>query len=84
MKRLEQSVIRTSAAFGIQSCTTEHTGVWVGDNKLCAIGEICIMCNVYCVYSVLYIYACNVYVYCVYSVYMCVYSVHVYSVYMCV
>ena len=43
MKRLEQSVIRTSAAFGIQSCTTEHTGVWVGDNKLCAIGEICIM-----------------------------------------
>ncbi len=55
MKRLEQSVMRTSAAFGIQSHTTEHTGVWVGDNKLCAIGGIC-------VYSV---YVCVCYIMCV-------------------
>ena len=36
---LEKSVIRTCAEFGVRAHTTEHTGVWVGDRKICAIGE---------------------------------------------
>lgn len=38
IKHLEQSVISTCQQFGTEPHTTEHTGVWIGDEKLCAIG----------------------------------------------
>ncbi|XP_071758804.2 octanoyl-[acyl-carrier-protein]:protein N-octanoyltransferase LIPT2, mitochondrial [Centroberyx gerrardi] len=38
---LEQTVISVCSRFGIEASTTRHTGVWVGDNKICAIGIHC-------------------------------------------
>ncbi|XP_042242436.1 putative lipoyltransferase 2, mitochondrial [Homarus americanus] len=35
---LERTVIRTLRWLGINSHTSPHTGVWVGDNKICALG----------------------------------------------
>lgn len=35
---LERTVIRTLRALGITAQTSPHTGVWVGDNKICALG----------------------------------------------
>ncbi|KAL8598803.1 hypothetical protein ACOMHN_015382 [Nucella lapillus] len=35
---LELTLIDTCRRFGIQARTTEHTGVWVGDKKIAAIG----------------------------------------------
>ncbi|KAM3615456.1 uncharacterized protein V6R79_002530 [Siganus canaliculatus] len=37
--QLEQTVIAACRSFGIQASTSPHTGVWVGDNKICAIGR---------------------------------------------
>ncbi|KAM3615455.1 uncharacterized protein V6R79_002530 [Siganus canaliculatus] len=39
--QLEQTVIAACRSFGIQASTSPHTGVWVGDNKICAIGIHC-------------------------------------------
>ena len=36
---LEETAILTCAEFGIQTHTTEHTGVWVEGCKICAIGQ---------------------------------------------
>ncbi|KAM3875610.1 octanoyl-[acyl-carrier-protein]:protein N-octanoyltransferase LIPT2, mitochondrial [Diretmus argenteus] len=38
---LEKTVIRVCSRFGIEASTSPHTGVWVGDNKICAIGIHC-------------------------------------------
>jgi lipoyl(octanoyl) transferase len=39
LRRLEQAVILTAADLGVSATTDpEHTGVWVGRTKLCAIG----------------------------------------------
>lgn len=35
---LERTVIRTLRMVGISAHTSPHTGVWVGDNKICALG----------------------------------------------
>ena len=37
---LEQTVIRCCAAFNLQAVTSPHTGVWVQDKKIAAIGEL--------------------------------------------
>ncbi len=36
---LERTVIKLCSTFGIQASTSPDTGVWVGDNKICAIGK---------------------------------------------
>lgn len=36
--KLEQSVMRTCERYQLEAVTGEHTGVWIGDNKLAAIG----------------------------------------------
>jgi len=36
--QLEKTVITLCGRFGIEASTSPHTGVWVGDNKICAIG----------------------------------------------
>lgn len=36
---LERAVIATCSDFGVPAHTTEHTGVWVGDQKISALGE---------------------------------------------
>ena len=36
---LEQAVIRTCQEFNINAHTTENVGVWIGDEKVCAIGK---------------------------------------------
>eukprot|EP00037_Helgoeca_nana_P019182 m.186139 g.186139 ORF g.186139 m.186139 type:complete len:225 (+) comp24756_c0_seq3:183-857(+) len=35
---LEETMIRTCAEFGVSATRSEHTGVWVGSNKIGAIG----------------------------------------------
>lgn len=35
---LEKTVIQLCSRFHIKASTSPHTGVWVGDNKICAIG----------------------------------------------
>lgn len=35
---LEKTIISVCSRFGIEASTSPHTGVWVGDNKICAIG----------------------------------------------
>lgn len=35
---LERTVIRTLRTLGISAHTSPHTGVWVGSNKICALG----------------------------------------------
>ena len=35
---LENTIINTCSRFGVNAGTTEHTGVWVGDRKIAAIG----------------------------------------------
>lgn len=39
--QLEKTVIRLCSKFGIKASTSPHTGVWVGDNKICAVGIHC-------------------------------------------
>lgn len=36
---LEQTVIKMCGKFGIKATTSPDTGVWVGNNKICAIGN---------------------------------------------
>lgn len=36
---LEKTVIKTCSKFGIEAFTSPDTGVWVGNNKICAIGN---------------------------------------------
>lgn len=38
---LEKTVIKMCGKFGIKASTSPDTGVWVGDNKICAIGIHC-------------------------------------------
>lgn len=38
---LERTVIKMCGKFGIKASTSPDTGVWVGDNKICAIGIHC-------------------------------------------
>lgn len=35
---LERAVIRVCRSLGVTAHTSPHTGVWVGDNKICALG----------------------------------------------
>lgn len=37
---LERTVINTCSKFGIKASTSPDTGVWVGNNKICAIGKL--------------------------------------------
>lgn len=39
--QLEKTVISLCSRFGVEAATSPHTGVWVGDNKICAIGIHC-------------------------------------------
>ncbi len=42
VQRLEEMVMRTLADFGIEACRSERgIGVWVGDNKIAAVGVRC-------------------------------------------
>lgn len=41
--KLEETVIQMCKAFKIESCRSADTGVWVGDNKICAIGKSFLM-----------------------------------------
>lgn len=36
--KIEQTIIKLCKEFGIKAHTSPHTGVWVNDNKICAIG----------------------------------------------
>lgn len=36
---LERTVIKMCSKFGINASTSPDTGVWVGNNKICAIGK---------------------------------------------
>ena len=36
---IERLIIDTCSEYGIQAKTTEDTGVWVGNEKICAIGN---------------------------------------------
>ncbi|XP_068172794.1 octanoyl-[acyl-carrier-protein]:protein N-octanoyltransferase LIPT2, mitochondrial [Antennarius striatus] len=38
---LEETILSLCSGFGIRASTSPHTGVWVGDNKICAIGIHC-------------------------------------------
>lgn len=35
---LEKTIISVCGKYGIKASTSPHTGVWVGDNKICAMG----------------------------------------------
>ncbi|RVE65309.1 hypothetical protein OJAV_G00134780 [Oryzias javanicus] len=41
VSQLEQTVISACSSLGVVATTSPHTGVWVGDNKICAIGIHC-------------------------------------------
>lgn len=36
---LEKTIISMCSRFGVEASTSPHTGVWVGDNKICAMGR---------------------------------------------
>ncbi|KAK5868149.1 hypothetical protein PBY51_009189 [Eleginops maclovinus] len=38
---LEQTILSVCSRFGLEASTSPHTGVWVRDNKICAIGIHC-------------------------------------------
>eukprot|EP00088_Acartia_fossae_P000383 TRINITY_DN10155_c0_g1_i3.p1 TRINITY_DN10155_c0_g1~~TRINITY_DN10155_c0_g1_i3.p1 ORF type:complete len:257 (-),score=48.92 TRINITY_DN10155_c0_g1_i3:521-1291(-) len=38
VKTLEEVVIQTISKYGLEGSRSPHTGVWVGDNKICAMG----------------------------------------------
>ncbi|XP_068440656.1 octanoyl-[acyl-carrier-protein]:protein N-octanoyltransferase LIPT2, mitochondrial [Clinocottus analis] len=41
VSELERTVISVCSRFGVVASTSPHTGVWVADNKICAIGIHC-------------------------------------------
>ncbi|XP_077398265.1 octanoyl-[acyl-carrier-protein]:protein N-octanoyltransferase LIPT2, mitochondrial [Festucalex cinctus] len=41
VSQLEQTAILACASLGVEASTSPHTGVWVGDNKICAMGIHC-------------------------------------------
>ncbi|XP_053176366.1 putative lipoyltransferase 2, mitochondrial [Scomber japonicus] len=41
VSELERTIISLCSSFGIEASTSPHTGVWVGDNKICAVGIHC-------------------------------------------
>uniref|UniRef100_A0A3Q2Z3H2 Octanoyl-[acyl-carrier-protein]:protein N-octanoyltransferase LIPT2, mitochondrial n=2 Tax=Hippocampus comes TaxID=109280 RepID=A0A3Q2Z3H2_HIPCM len=41
VSQLEQTAISACAGLGVEASASPHTGVWVGDNKICAIGIRC-------------------------------------------
>ena len=38
MDRLEDAIIELLGEFGLKGEKSPHTGVWIGDNKICAMG----------------------------------------------
>ena len=36
--RLEDAIIELLGEFGLKGEKSPHTGVWIGDNKICAMG----------------------------------------------
>lgn len=38
VSNLEKTIISVCSRFGVDASTSPHTGVWVGDSKICAIG----------------------------------------------
>lgn len=46
---LEQTIINAVSHLGVEAQRCEHTGVWVGENKLCAIGKKKCVCVFVCV-----------------------------------
>uniref|UniRef100_A0A2R5L7N0 Octanoyl-[acyl-carrier-protein]:protein N-octanoyltransferase LIPT2, mitochondrial n=1 Tax=Ornithodoros turicata TaxID=34597 RepID=A0A2R5L7N0_9ACAR len=40
VRTLEKTIIDFCSHFGLDARTTEHTGVWIGDNKVAAIGTL--------------------------------------------
>uniref|UniRef100_A0A8C5G5V0 Octanoyl-[acyl-carrier-protein]:protein N-octanoyltransferase LIPT2, mitochondrial n=1 Tax=Gouania willdenowi TaxID=441366 RepID=A0A8C5G5V0_GOUWI len=41
VSQLEFTIIALCRKFGVNATTSEHTGVWVGERKICAIGVHC-------------------------------------------
>ncbi|XP_061639023.1 putative lipoyltransferase 2, mitochondrial isoform X1 [Phyllopteryx taeniolatus] len=41
VSQLERTVVAACRSFRVEASTSPHTGVWVGDNKICAIGVRC-------------------------------------------
>nr|XP_061811911.1 putative lipoyltransferase 2, mitochondrial [Nerophis lumbriciformis] len=41
VSQLEQTVVAACASLSVEASASSHTGVWVGDNKICAIGIRC-------------------------------------------
>ncbi|KAK5618808.1 putative lipoyltransferase 2, mitochondrial [Crenichthys baileyi] len=41
VSQLEKTIITLCGRFGVEAASSPHTGVWVGDNKICAIGIHC-------------------------------------------
>ncbi|AWO99512.1 putative lipoyltransferase 2 mitochondrial [Scophthalmus maximus] len=39
--QLERTVVSVCSSFGLEAATSPHTGVWVGNNKICAVGIHC-------------------------------------------
>ncbi|XP_019967586.2 octanoyl-[acyl-carrier-protein]:protein N-octanoyltransferase LIPT2, mitochondrial [Paralichthys olivaceus] len=39
--QLEKTIISVCSRFGVEASTSPHTGVWVDDNKICAVGIHC-------------------------------------------
>uniref|UniRef100_A0A3B3IDJ5 Octanoyl-[acyl-carrier-protein]:protein N-octanoyltransferase LIPT2, mitochondrial n=1 Tax=Oryzias latipes TaxID=8090 RepID=A0A3B3IDJ5_ORYLA len=39
--QLEKTVVSACGSLGVTATTSPHTGVWVGDNKICAMGIHC-------------------------------------------
>ena len=52
---LQKTMIRMCKHYGLQAKSTEHTGVWIEDRKIGAIGENLPSCVVYREYSVGYL-----------------------------
>lgn len=54
---LEEVVIDTLKYYNIQGTRSEHTGVWVGENKICALGSLTININTPRLKSLIFIYS---------------------------
>ena len=40
MHSLEKAVVAVCARFGVEAQTTENVGVWINEDKICAIGKV--------------------------------------------
>ncbi|MED6293453.1 hypothetical protein CHARACLAT_010765 [Characodon lateralis] len=41
VSQLEKTIITLCGRFGVEAASSPHTGVWVGDKKICAVGIHC-------------------------------------------